>query len=54
MLGGARSSLDKFMSRLHSKKKMLTRDKEKHLQYKRQKVSAILVIGIFKVQKSLV
>ena len=29
------------MRRLHSKKKMLTRDKEKFNQYRRQKVSAI-------------
>ena len=36
-----RCTLDQFMCRLHSKKKMLTRDKERHLQYKRQKVSAI-------------
>ena len=34
-------TLDQFMCRLHNKKKMLTRDKERHLQNKRQKVSAI-------------
>ena len=47
-LEATRSTLDEFMLRLHSKKKMLTRDKEKYLQYKRQK-SAISVIGIGKV-----
>ena len=36
-----RCTLDQFMRRLHSKKKMLTRDKEKYRQYHRQKVSAI-------------
>ena len=35
------------MLRLHSKKKMLTRDKGKYLQYKRQTNSAISVIGSF-------
>ena len=43
-LEATRSSLDQFMRRLHSKKKMLTRDKERHLEYKRQKVSAISVL----------
>ena len=34
-------TLELFMRRLHSKKKMLTRDKEKYRQYHKQKVSAI-------------
>ena len=43
-----RCTLDQFMRRLHSKKKMLTRDKEKYNQYTsqylKQKVSAISVV----------
>ena len=34
-------TLDQFMRNLHSKKKVLTRNKEKFNQYQRQKVSAI-------------
>ena len=37
-------TLELFMRRLHSKKKMLTRDREKYNQYRRQKVSAISVV----------